>query len=187
MAVRKTLQLYLWKNRKFIEFGQDISLHDVPRSLAWRDNSLCIGYRSEYCLIKLSTLDKVELFPTGKSQENTSVTLMSDDRFALGKDDQTKFVDLTGSLALDSITWSETPFQGKSKLLNRHYRSQPHSVSRSKITDLDTSMPNCNVHGGRLKPLNIFGPDSLPAQPQYPCTLCLIFTLKTRHTAQYGC
>ena len=117
VAVRKTLQLYLWKNRKFIEFGHDINLHDVPRSLAWRDNSLCIGYRSEYCLIKLTTLDTVELFPTGKSP-NTSVTLMSDDRFALGTDDQTKFVDLTGSLALDSITWSETPFQGK-KLYER--------------------------------------------------------------------
>ena len=34
---------------------------------------------------------------------------MSDERFALGKDVQTTFVDLQGSLALDSITWSDKP------------------------------------------------------------------------------
>ena len=50
----------------------------------------------------------VELFPIGKNEES-SVTLMSDERFALGKDVQTTFVDLQGSLALDSITWSDKP------------------------------------------------------------------------------
>ena len=34
---------------------------------------------------------------------------MSDDRFSLGKDDQTTFVDLHGKLALESVTWSENP------------------------------------------------------------------------------
>ena len=34
---------------------------------------------------------------------------MSDERFALGKDVQTTFVDLQGTLALDSITWSDKP------------------------------------------------------------------------------
>ena len=50
----------------------------------------------------------VELFPIGKN-EDSSVTLMSDERFALGKDVQTTFVDLQGTLALDSITWSDKP------------------------------------------------------------------------------
>ena len=50
----------------------------------------------------------VELFPIGKNEES-SVTLMSDERFALGKDVQTTFVDLQGTLALDSITWSDKP------------------------------------------------------------------------------
>ena len=34
---------------------------------------------------------------------------MSDERFALGKDVQTTFVDLEGTLALDSLTWSSKP------------------------------------------------------------------------------
>ena len=49
-----------------------------------------------------------ELFPTGKNQD-CSVTLTADNRFALGKDDQTTFVDLSGTTALESLTWSGTP------------------------------------------------------------------------------
>ena len=116
VAVRRKLQLYYWKNRKFLELQPEINLPDVPKSVAWCKNGICIGYRSEYGLVKLDSLDKfevVELFPTSKSQENSSVTLMSDERFALGKDDQTTFVDLGGKLALDSITWSEPPIQSK--------------------------------------------------------------------------
>ena len=79
-------------------------------------DTICVGYRSEYGLVKLDTsagaepgsFELCELFPTGKNQD-CSVTLTADNRFALGKDDQTTFVDLSGTTALESLTWSGTP------------------------------------------------------------------------------
>ena len=57
----------------------------------------------------LGAFELRELFPTGKNQD-CSVTLTADDRFALGKDDQTIFVNFNGDTALDSIVWSGTPY-----------------------------------------------------------------------------
>lgn len=49
-----------------------------------------------------------ELFPTGKNQD-PSITLLSDERFALGKDEQTTFIDLEGNMNLVAVQWSEVP------------------------------------------------------------------------------
>ena len=111
VAVKRSLQLYYWKNRKFLELQPDINLPDYARSLAWCKDSICVGYRSDYGMVKLTvspSFELCELFPTGRNQP-TSVTLMADERFALGKDDQTNFVDLQSTLALDSLTWSDVP------------------------------------------------------------------------------
>ena len=61
-------------------------------------------------MVKLDTSSGTysQLFPTGKNQD-CSVTLTVDNRFALGKDDQTTFVDLTGKPALETVTWSSIP------------------------------------------------------------------------------
>ena len=53
VAVKRKLQFYYWKNRKFLEMQADINLPDVPKSLAWSKDSICIGYRSEYGLVKI--------------------------------------------------------------------------------------------------------------------------------------
>ena len=58
----------------------------------WQVNSTNLYF----CIkTEANTHDFVELFPIGKN-EDSSVTLMSDERFALGKDVQTTFVDLQG-------------------------------------------------------------------------------------------
>lgn len=44
VAVRRKLQLYYWKNRRFLDLQPDISLADVPKSLAWCKDTICIGY-----------------------------------------------------------------------------------------------------------------------------------------------
>jgi hypothetical protein len=114
VAVRRKLQLYYWKNRKFLDLQPDISLPDVPKSIAWCKDGICVGYRSEYGLVRLNcggtphSFELCELFPTGKNQE-AMVTLLSDERFALGKDDQTTFIDRDGQPALEALTWTETP------------------------------------------------------------------------------
>ncbi len=112
VAVKRKLQLYYWKNRKFMELQEDISLPDVPKSLAWCKDSIVVGFRSDYRLLKLNSQSKpveiLDLFPTGKSQD-ASVIRMADDRFALGRDDQTTFVDRDGEPSLEALNWSELP------------------------------------------------------------------------------
>ena len=55
VAVRRKIQLYYWKNRKFFELQPDINLPDYPKSLAWCKNAICVGYRSEYGLVMLES------------------------------------------------------------------------------------------------------------------------------------
>ena len=110
VAVKKKLQFYYWKNRKFHDLLPDVSLPDTPKSLAWCHESVCVGFRGEYALIKTSSSssDKNELFPTGKNS-TASVSLMRDERFALAKDEQTTFIDLDGQMKLYAVSWSEPP------------------------------------------------------------------------------
>lgn len=53
VAVKRKLKLFYWKDRKFRDLQADVSLPDVPRSLAWCGDSVCVGFRGEYVLIKL--------------------------------------------------------------------------------------------------------------------------------------
>ena len=57
VAVKRKLQFYYWKNRKFLELQSDINLPDVPRTLAWKKDAICIGYGSAYSLIKMGWLN----------------------------------------------------------------------------------------------------------------------------------
>ena len=57
VAVKRKLQFYYWKNRKFLELQPDINLPDVPRTLAWRKDAICIGYGSAYSLVKMGWMN----------------------------------------------------------------------------------------------------------------------------------
>ncbi len=53
--------------------------------------------------------DPCELFPTGRNQD-PSVMLMADcERFALGQDEKTTFIDLDGKMSESAVKWGETP------------------------------------------------------------------------------
>jgi len=108
VSVRRKLQFYYWKNRKFHELREDISVPDVARSIAWCKESVCVGFRGEYSLLHLMGQEFSELFPTGRSQE-PRVTLMEDQRFALGRDEQTTFISSEGKMKKQAVQWSETP------------------------------------------------------------------------------
>lgn len=53
VAVKRKLQLYYWKNNEFMKLVEDISLADVPRALAWCQETLCVGFRGEYSLFEV--------------------------------------------------------------------------------------------------------------------------------------
>jgi hypothetical protein len=53
VAVKRKLQLFYWKNTGFLELGEDIVVSDVPKSIALCRQSICVGFRNEYVLIKV--------------------------------------------------------------------------------------------------------------------------------------
>nr|CAG4643717.1 EOG090X0131 [Lepidurus arcticus] len=132
VCVKRKLQLYYWKNREFHELGQDLTIPDTPKALSWVQETLCLGFRGEYALIKLDAgAEQKDLFPTGRQPEPViallqierehettfeknweQITKEKEDCFALGRDDQIIFVDAEGSpLRKTGITWSEPPLE----------------------------------------------------------------------------
>ncbi|XP_031839789.1 vacuolar protein sorting 39 [Nomia melanderi] len=110
VAVKRKLQLYYWKAKKFEEFKDfELTIPDIPRELSWCGDSLILGFRGlSYTILDLNGKSK-ELFPTGKSPE-PSVTKLSDNSFVLGKDSQSFIMDTKGELIQhSSVKWSDTP------------------------------------------------------------------------------
>nr|CAG4638944.1 EOG090X0131 [Daphnia magna]SVE82916.1 EOG090X0131 [Daphnia magna] len=108
VVVKKKLQLFYWKNREFRELGPDLALSDTPRGIGWCRETLCLGFKGEYCLLKLEG-EQRELFPTGKQPEPL-VCALQGDKFALGRDEQTIMIDIDGNPCTKyTLTWSERP------------------------------------------------------------------------------
>nr|XP_012223795.1 PREDICTED: vam6/Vps39-like protein [Linepithema humile] len=110
VAVKRKLQLYYWKAKRFEEFNDfELTVQDIPRQLSWCGETLILGFRGlSYTIFDLSGKPK-ELFPTGKSPE-PSITKLSDSSFVLGKDSQSFIMDTKGELVQhNSIKWSDTP------------------------------------------------------------------------------
>lgn len=131
VAVKRKLQLYYWKNGSFLELQSDLVVSDVPRTISWSQDTLCIGYKGEYCLLsvclikfsffsflaeqtiisllQLSTNQSQELFPVGRAPE-PSITKLGGDVFALGKDTQCIFINKNGDPTLKyAVKWPEVP------------------------------------------------------------------------------
>ena len=53
VGVKRKLQLYYWKNRKFHHYAPDVVVQDIPKSLAWFHQTICVGFRTEYSIVKL--------------------------------------------------------------------------------------------------------------------------------------
>ncbi|XP_006825770.1 vam6/Vps39-like protein [Saccoglossus kowalevskii] len=108
VAVKRKLQLFYWQNRDFHELQSDLGVPDVPKSMSWCVNSLCVGFKRDYFLIKLDGGLK-ELFPTGKQLEPT-VTRLAEDKLALGRDEMSIFIDSEGAPTQKyALTWNDIP------------------------------------------------------------------------------
>ncbi|KAK2588320.1 hypothetical protein KPH14_004337 [Odynerus spinipes] len=110
VAVKRKLQLYYWKSRKFEEFKDfELTVPDIPREISWCGETLILGFRGlSYTILDLTGKAK-ELFPTGKLPE-PSVTKLSDNSIVLGKDSQSFVMDTKGELIQHNpIKWSDTP------------------------------------------------------------------------------
>ncbi|XP_046488344.1 vam6/Vps39-like protein isoform X1 [Neodiprion pinetum] len=109
VAVKRKLQLYEWKVDQFIDFGEELTIPDVPRVLSWCGETVVLGFRGlSYILLDLDGTSK-ELFPSGKSPE-PGITKLSDTSFALGKDSQSILMNTKGELVQhNSVKWPDSP------------------------------------------------------------------------------
>lgn len=54
VAVKRKLQFWYWKHDQLLEFAKDIELNDIPKILMWSNNTICIGFKTEYILYDVS-------------------------------------------------------------------------------------------------------------------------------------
>ncbi|RWS29194.1 vam6/Vps39-like protein [Leptotrombidium deliense] len=114
VVVKKKLMLFYWKNNEFLELGE-LAVPDIPKVIAWCAESLYVGFKSEYSLIKV-TGEQKELFPTNTEPVVISLggfnvgSEWNDCGFAMGRDQKTFIFDKEGSPILKyPITWSGHP------------------------------------------------------------------------------
>lgn len=112
VVVKRKLQLYFLKNRQFNQFGDDISLSEIPKSLIWSQETICVGYKGEYALIDLNDDRKQkELFPTSGSRSSEPCMAAANNKaFALCRDSQTVLVNNKGETEVTTaLKWSDIP------------------------------------------------------------------------------
>ncbi len=109
VVVKYHLMLFYWKNNDFHELSSDLKVPDLPKTIAWCSQSLCVGFRADYSLIKVVSGEPKDLFPTGGKPEPI-VLLLEGNRLALGRDEKTYILNSEGSPILNyPITWSDIP------------------------------------------------------------------------------
>lgn len=109
VAVKKKLQLYYWKDREFYELQGDFTAPDIPKSMAWCGNSICVGFKRDYYLIRIEGGSIKELFPTGKQLEPL-VAPLADGKVAVGQDDLTVVLNEEGAFAQKcALKWTDIP------------------------------------------------------------------------------
>uniref|UniRef100_A0A8C9ZW70 VPS39 subunit of HOPS complex n=1 Tax=Sander lucioperca TaxID=283035 RepID=A0A8C9ZW70_SANLU len=110
VAVKKKLQLYYWKDREFHELQGDFGAPDIPKSMAWCENSICVGFKRDYYLIRMDGRGSIkELFPTGKQLEPL-VAPLADGKVALGQDDLTVVLNEEGVCTQKcALNWTDIP------------------------------------------------------------------------------
>ncbi|KAL1489629.1 hypothetical protein ABEB36_013573 [Hypothenemus hampei] len=111
VVVKRKIQLYYMKNNQFNPCCDDVSLNDVPKSMVWCDNVICIGYRDEYALLNVDNFEQIDLFPTSSAKAaDPCILLISDTHFALCRENQSVLVNTKGETEKNkALKWSDTP------------------------------------------------------------------------------
>jgi hypothetical protein len=110
VAVKRKLQLYYLKNNEFFQLMEDINLAEIPKSMVWCEETICVGYRGEYALIELNG-KQIDLFPTSSSRSSEPcIVKASDKTFALCRESQTVLVNVKGETEkTKALRWSDVP------------------------------------------------------------------------------
>lgn len=113
VVVKKKIILLYWKNKNFHEMDQEFNLQDQPRTVAWCSESIFVGFKSEYALVKVESNkndDIKTLSATGGKQHEPTIRLLHDDKLTINRDENTYILDQEGDPCLNySISWSDVP------------------------------------------------------------------------------
>lgn len=129
VVVKRKLQLWYWKWKQhdLLSFAPDIDLSDIPKTILWSENTICVGYKTEYVLYdasifffftKCGTIKtnlqtfqisgnnpaKQDLFPTSSSRTIDPCIALIDNCFAVAKDEFLIAVDPKSKSPHESIT-----------------------------------------------------------------------------------
>ncbi|XP_065845324.1 vam6/Vps39-like protein [Oscarella lobularis] len=108
VSVRRRIELFEWRDNTFQDLLFDLNLPDTAKTIAWCSDSIAVGFRKEYCIIKTQTGKLIELFPTGKN--DPLVSSLPNGRLALVKDEMSVIVNSDGKPTQKHATmWSESP------------------------------------------------------------------------------
>lgn len=109
VSVRKKLQVSFWKNRNFQDLTE-MNLYDIPRYMCWCKESICVGFKRDYFIVKINSGDIKELFPLGNSQHEPVITRVAENRLMLGRDNMSILIDSDGNpTQKNPINWSGIP------------------------------------------------------------------------------
>ena len=50
------LKLFVWRNNQFEDMGEELGIPDVAKTVAWAGDSLCVGFKRDYYLIKVNEI-----------------------------------------------------------------------------------------------------------------------------------
>lgn len=54
VSVKRKLQFWYFKQTTLLKSPDEIELNDIPKSLAWLQNSILVGFKTEYVLYEVS-------------------------------------------------------------------------------------------------------------------------------------
>lgn len=87
-VTKRKVMFFYWKKDEFHHMeSSDLVLNDIPRAVGWSKEAVYVGFKTEYARAKLGGKLK-ELFPVGSKHVEPFVECLSDNRFALAKDEK---------------------------------------------------------------------------------------------------
>ncbi|XP_033733768.1 LOW QUALITY PROTEIN: vam6/Vps39-like protein [Pecten maximus] len=112
VAIKRKIQTYYWKNRDFMDLQPEFNMYDVPRDMVWCKDTICVGFKRDYFIVKINTGNTKELFPVGTKQQEPIVTRLENDTLLLGRDEMSILIDDEGSPTQKyPINWTDIPIQ----------------------------------------------------------------------------
>ncbi|KAI1284984.1 Vam6/Vps39-like protein [Halotydeus destructor] len=109
VVVKRKLMLFYWKNNEFLKLAEDLLVPEIPKTIAWFTDSLCVCLKNEYTMIKYLSGEQAELFPINNN-EPLIVRLDYRNELALGVDEKTYILDTETKPVLNfPVSWSDFP------------------------------------------------------------------------------